>query len=104
MITHRREGPPVQAEVLGLFDVVLDVDVGAVAGIEPGDRSWCWCRVAPEPFEPVVPAHGSSSPRGRSGIVHMLVGVVRFGIWVMSRTVGVDDRPPLLVWVMASWG
>jgi hypothetical protein len=34
----------------------------------------------------------------------MLVGVVRFGIWVMSRTVNVDDRPPLLVWVMASWG
>ena len=30
-------GPVVQAEVLGLFDVVLDVDVGAVAGIEPGD-------------------------------------------------------------------
>src|SRR5207342_121896 len=30
-------GPPIQPEVLGLFDVVLHVHVGAVAGIEPGD-------------------------------------------------------------------
>jgi hypothetical protein len=30
-------GPPVEAEVLGLFDVVLDVDVGAVPGVESGD-------------------------------------------------------------------
>ncbi len=29
--------PPVQAKVLGLLDVVLDVDVGAVAGVQPGD-------------------------------------------------------------------
>src|SRR6185295_761080 len=32
-------GPVVEAEVLGLFDVVLHVHVGAVAGIEPGDLS-----------------------------------------------------------------
>ncbi len=30
-------GPVVQAEVLGLFDVVLHVHVGAVAAAEPGD-------------------------------------------------------------------
>jgi hypothetical protein len=30
-------GPAVQAQCLGLFDVVLHVDVGAVAGIQPGD-------------------------------------------------------------------
>ena len=29
--------PPVEAEVLGLLDVVLDVDVGAVPRVEPGD-------------------------------------------------------------------
>src|ERR1022692_2215023 len=30
-------GPPVQAEVLGLLDVVLHVDVRAVAGVQPRD-------------------------------------------------------------------
>ncbi len=30
-------GPPVQAQCLGLFDVVLDVDMRAVPGVEPGD-------------------------------------------------------------------
>ncbi len=30
-------GPPVQAEVLGLFDVVLEVDMGAVPRVEPAD-------------------------------------------------------------------
>src|SRR5512144_1999719 len=30
-------GPPVQPDRLGLFDVVLDVDVGAVPGVQPGD-------------------------------------------------------------------
>jgi len=29
--------PAVQADGLALFDVVLDVDVGAVAGVKPGE-------------------------------------------------------------------
>lgn len=32
-ITRR---PPVQAEILGLLDVVLDMDLGVVAGVQPG--------------------------------------------------------------------
>jgi hypothetical protein len=30
-------GPPVQPDRLGLLDVGLDVDVGAVTGVRPGD-------------------------------------------------------------------
>ena len=37
MIVQCRDGQPVEAEVLGLCDVVFDVDVGAVPGIQPGD-------------------------------------------------------------------
>jgi len=51
-------GPPVAPEGLGLCDVVLDVDVGAVTGIEPGQLPGCGVdgdqRVAaPEVFLPV---------------------------------------------------
>ena len=32
--------PQVQADGLGLFDVVLDVNVRAVPGVQPGDLVW----------------------------------------------------------------